>query len=107
MSGLRNSILNSFLFKTFFQRLVLFFVVIFLVHGPLHQLVIVFNDVDPVLCILNFAYEINSGDGSSMYVYCLVYYQVIVASYVRNVGCVFALLYTLLVDNSECLRKMS
>ncbi len=35
-----------------------------------------------------------------MYVYCVVYYRVIVAQYVRSVGHVFAHLYTL-DDDSE------
>ncbi len=45
-------------------------------------------------------YEIYSGGGPSMYIYCVVCYPVIVASYVRSVGHVFAYLYTL-DDNSQ------
>ncbi len=46
------------------------------------------------------AYEIYSGGGPSMYIYCVVCYRVIVAPYVRSVGHVFAYLYTL-DDDSE------
>ncbi len=43
---------------------------------------------------------IYSGGGPSTYVYCVVCYRVIAAPYVRNVGHVFAYLYTL-DDDSE------
>ncbi len=46
------------------------------------------------------AYEIYHGGGPSMYIYCVVCYRVIVATYVRSVGHVFAYLYTL-DDDSE------
>ncbi len=38
--------------------------------------------------------------GQMMSIFCIVSYQVIAASYVRSVGCVFALFYTF-VYNSE------
>ncbi len=46
------------------------------------------------------AYKIYSGGGPSMYMYCVVCYRVIVASYIRSVGHVFTYLYTL-GDDSE------
>ncbi len=57
-------------------------------------------DIDPVLFVLNIAYEIYSGGGPSMYAYCVVCYHVIAAPYIRSVGDVFAYLYTL-DDDSE------
>ncbi len=56
--------------------------------------------------LYGLTYEIYSGGSPSTYVYCVVYYRVIAAPYVRSVGCVFALSYTL-VDNSECPWTMS
>ncbi len=46
------------------------------------------------------AYKMYSGGGPSLYVYCVVCYRVIVAPYVRSIGCVFAYPF-ILDDNSE------
>ncbi len=48
-------------------------------------------------------YEIYSGGGPPTYVYCVVCYCVIAAPYVRNVGHVFAYLYSL---NDDWERQM-
>ncbi len=55
-------------------------------------------------CIVcsGLAYEIHRGGGPSTHVYCVVCYRVISAPYLRNVGHVFACLYTL-DDDSEYL----
>ncbi len=62
-------------------------------------LVLVYTDVDPVFCS-GLTCEIYSGSGQSMYVYCVVRYQVMAVPRVRRVSCVFALVSTL-VDDSE------
>ncbi len=54
----------------------------------------------PCLVCSGLAYEIYSGASPSTYVYCVVYYCVIVAPHVRSVGHVFVYLYTL-DDDSE------
>ncbi len=49
--------------------------------------------------ICGLAYEIYSGGGPSMYIYCVVYYHVIAAPYVRSI--VMSLHYTLREESSQ------
>ncbi len=54
-----------------------------------------------LLVCSGLAYEIYSGGGPSMYVYCVVCYRLIVAPYVRSVGHVNEYLYTIDDDSKH------
>ncbi len=74
--------------------------VTFLIRWPLSPAASSVSWYRSCLVCSGLAYEVYSGGGSSMYVYCVVCYRVIVAQYVRSIGHVFAYLYTL-DDDSE------
>ncbi len=78
-----------------------FIFVIFLILCPLSPAASSFSWYWCYLVCSGLAYEIYSGGDSSMYVCYVICYRVIVTSYVRSVGHVFAYLYTL-DDDSEC-----
>ncbi len=75
--------------------------VIFLILWPLSPAAYSVSWYQSCLVCSGLAYEIYSGGGPSIYLYCVVCYHVIVAPYVRSVDHVFAYLYTL-DDDSKC-----
>ncbi len=83
------------------QGLLSFIIVTFLILWPLSPAASSVSWYWSCLVYSGLAYEIYSGGGPSMYIYCVVCYRVIVAPYVKSVGHVFAYLYTL-DDNLEC-----
>ncbi len=76
-----------------------FIFITFLILGLCVLLLLVSRYRSCLVCS-GLAYEIYSGGGPSMYIYCVVSYCVTVAPYVRSVGHVFAYLYTF-NDDSE------
>ncbi len=95
----RNSILNRFLLKTSFHALLTFIYFCYLFDSL--AFVSFVSWYRSCLVYSGLAYEIYSGSGPSMYVYCVVCYCVMLAPYVRSVGHVFAYLSTL-DDDLEC-----
>ncbi len=96
------TIINRFFLKTSFHASFSFIYLcyIFLFFGLCLLLLLVPFDIESCFVCLGLAYEIYSGGGPSMYIYCVVCHRVIAAPYVRNVVHVFAYLYTL-DDDSE------
>ncbi len=71
------------------------------------QLALVSTNVNPVLFVLDLHMKYTEEVVLlSLYVYCVVSYQVIAALYVQSVVCFLALLYTI-VDNSKHPWQMS
>ncbi len=69
----------------------------------LKYLIFIYNGTLPATVVVcsGLIYEIYSGGGPSMYIYCVVCYPVIAAAYVRSVGCVFAYIYILAYDSER------
>ncbi len=103
----RNSILNRFPLKTSLHALLTFIYFCYLfILWPLSPAASSVSLYRSCLVCSGLAYEIYSGGGPSTYVYCVVCYHVIVASYVKSIGHVFTYLYTLLecpIDNATLL----
>ncbi len=74
-----------FLLKTSFHCLLSVSFATFFIHRPLSPAASIVSRCRSCFVCSGLPYEIYSGGGPSMYVYCMVYYRVIAVPYVRTV----------------------
>lgn len=98
-SRVQNSLRNRFVLKTCCHCLLSFTSVTFLIHCPLSLTVSCGYWCWP--CFVGLTYEIYDTCCVYAYVYFVVYYLEITATYVKSDGSIFVHLYNL-VDDMEC-----